>query len=346
MAQSPTTKDFSHSHCEDHKAVAGQVRLDPYIRELRSSSLRNKVYIHTNDKQLIGALVSAHSMRRNSRSADAFDVELIRTEDFPWYAELQGQIYLREKGQVAWDANDLQSFTTTRFMPPQLMSYQGRAVVVDPDVFAVSDVNDLLTRDMKGKAVMARFRSGHKGYVNYIATSVMLLDNSKLKHWDVERDFRAMFRNERDYEIWMRLGYEDIKTVGQLEDSWNDFDNLDGSTRMIHNTKRRTQPWKTGLPVDFTNRKGLFGILPASWTPQSWIKRQKLPGSYWRHPDHRQEQYFFALLKECLDNGTISTELLKQHMAMNHVRHDALKIVDQVPRVNDILGNLAQKAAE
>ena len=54
---------------------------------------------------------------------------------------------------------DLQSFTPLRFMPPQLMGYEGRAIVVDPDVFAVGDVHELLTRDMEGKAVMGRRRS-------------------------------------------------------------------------------------------------------------------------------------------------------------------------------------------
>ena len=40
---------------------------------------------------------------------------------------------------------DLQSFTPLRFMPPQLMGYEGRAIVIDPDVFAVGDVYELLT---------------------------------------------------------------------------------------------------------------------------------------------------------------------------------------------------------
>ena len=44
-----------------------------------------------------------------------------------------------------WRNDDLQSFTPLRFMPPELMGYQGRAVVVDPDVFAVGDVFELLT---------------------------------------------------------------------------------------------------------------------------------------------------------------------------------------------------------
>jgi hypothetical protein len=307
--------------------------------------VRHKVFIHTNEKQLIGALVSAHSMKRNSASPDSFEVGLVQTEDFAWYTAFQGKSYLREGKQVEWDANDLQSFTTTRFMPPKLMNYEGRSVVVDPDVFAVGDIAGLFARDMRGKAVLARFRQGYKGHDNYVATSVMLMDNAKLRHWDTEKDFAAMFRSDRDYEVWMRLGYEPASTVGELESQWNDFDNLDADTKLIHNTKRRTQPWKTGLPVDFTNRRGLFGILPASWSPQSWIKRTKLPGSYWRHPDQKQEQYFFALLNECVETGSISSDLLKKHMDLNHIRHDAMDIMKQVPTVDDILSSLQRRAA-
>jgi hypothetical protein len=305
----------------------------------------NTVFIHTNEKQLIGAIVSQHSMKRNARAPDSFDCKIIRKEDYSWYEAFEGKSYLREGREAIWENDDLQSFTTTRFMPPELMDYKGRAVVVDPDVFAVGDVNELFQRDMKGKAVCAKFRSGHKGYSEYIATSVMLLDNEKLKHWNVHRDFEAMFRKERDYEIWMRLGYEPRETIGELESSWNDFDNLTSSTKMIHNTKRRTQPWKTGLPIDFMNRRGLFGILPASWTPVGWVKRRKLPGSYWRHPDVRQEQYFFALVKECLDNGMLSQDLLRHHIEQNHVRHDAFEIASSVPKVDDILGSLQARAA-
>ena len=40
------------------------------------------VFIHTNQKQYLGALVSMHSMRRNSRHADEFDVKLIEYETY------------------------------------------------------------------------------------------------------------------------------------------------------------------------------------------------------------------------------------------------------------------------
>jgi hypothetical protein len=152
----------------------------------------------------------------------------------------------------SWLYNDLQSFTVLRFTPPELMGYQGRSLVVDPDVFCISDINQLLTRDMQGKAVMARHRAGSKEEV--WASSVMLLDNPKLTHWKVEENFEEMFRFERDYMKWITLQLEPQDSIGLLETFWNDFDKLTPETRMIHNTKRQTQPWKSGLPVDFRPR--------------------------------------------------------------------------------------------
>ena len=139
------------------------------------------VFIHTNQRQYIGALVSAHSMKRNSKNSDAFDVRLIDHKDYPFFQEYEGKPYLRDGVERNWRNDDLQSFTPLRFMPPELMGYQGRAVVVDPDVFAVGDVFELLSRDMAGKAIMCRTRAGAKRISdgNY-ASSVMLLECAKL----------------------------------------------------------------------------------------------------------------------------------------------------------------------
>jgi hypothetical protein len=303
------------------------------------------VFIHTNDKQMIGALASAHSMKRNSRTPESFDVKLIKLEDYPWYGEYQGRKYLREGRETVWDMDDLQTFTTLRFMPPELVNYQGRAIVVDPDVFAIGDVAELFDRDMRGASVCARFRGGHKGYANYYATSVMLMDCAKLRHWQVRQSFDEMFQMKRDYEIWMRLGYEDPANVGTLEPEWNDFDNLTTATKMLHNTKRRTQPWKKGLPIDYTIRQSLLGFLPPDWTPAGLIKRVRLPGRYHSHPDRAQENLFFALVGECLQNGTITEALLAEHMRKNNVRHDAAEIVRQAPGVDQVLQSLPARAA-
>ena len=102
--------------------------------------MKPTVFIHTNHRQRVGALVSQHSIRRNSANHDAFDVQDIDTRDFPFLAAREGQLYLRGGHQRQWLMEDLQSFTPLRFMPPELMGYEGRAVVIDPDVFAAGDI--------------------------------------------------------------------------------------------------------------------------------------------------------------------------------------------------------------
>ena len=43
-----------------------------------------------------------------------------------------------------------------------------------------------------------------------------------------------------------------------------------------------------------------------------------------------QERFFFSLLRECLDNNVISESIVREEMASNHVRHDALAIIEQL----------------
>jgi len=118
------------------------------------------VFIHTNHKQILGAIVAEHALRRFSNHADRFDVRVLDINDFPFFAEYEGRPYLRGGVKRPWLNEDLQSFTPLRFMPPEAMGYQGRSVVIDPDVFAVADVWDLLTRDMEDKAVIAELAVG------------------------------------------------------------------------------------------------------------------------------------------------------------------------------------------
>jgi hypothetical protein len=125
------------------------------------------VFIHTNHKQILGAIVAEYALRRFSDHADRFDVRVLDINDFPFFSEYEGKPYLRGGVKRPWLNEDLQSFTPLRFMPPEAMGYQGRSVVIDPDVFAVADVWDLLTRDMDDKAVMCRMRHGPEGFMRH-----------------------------------------------------------------------------------------------------------------------------------------------------------------------------------
>ena len=298
------------------------------------------VFIHTNQKQYLGALVSLHSMKRNSRHADEFDVKLIEYETYQdFFAKYEGRTYSRDGDSRVWDKEDLQSFTPLRFMPPELMGYEGRAAVVDPDVFAVQDVWELLSRDMQGKAVMCRQR----GTPPHYASSVMLLDCAKLKHWKLADDFDALFTGKREYKKWMNLGYEPKASIGLLEPEWNDFDKLTPATKMIHNTRRKTQPWKSGLPVDFIPAESnlLNPVMLLNRIRRKLFGTYAFLGNYKDHPDERQTQLFFGYLKECLANGLVSEALVKEHMAANHVRHDAFEVLKRTPPIDNVLPKAA-----
>jgi len=293
------------------------------------------VFIQTNHKQYTGAVVAEHAIRRYSQHNDQFDVTIIDCRDYPFFAAREGQKYRRDGVMWEWLNNDLQSFTLTRFMPPELMGYEGRAVVIDPDIFAAADVWPLLSRDMQDKAIVCRMRSGPKGFIDKCwASSVMLLDCARLKHWNVEQQFNAMFDATLDYTRWIGLKNEDPATIGVLEPEWNDFDRFTTRTRMLHTTRRRTQPWKTGLPIDHRIHER-FRLFP----PLGWLMRARrhlfgwygLLGHYKTHPDPNQEWFFFALLKECVEQGKISEEAIREEMAKNHVRHDALEVLERTP---------------
>jgi len=280
--------------------------------------MKPTVFIQANDRQYLGAKISAHSFRRNAGDPDSFDVRILHTRDFPRLAD-PGRTYLRGGEVVRWDPNDLQSFTPLRFYPPQAMGFEGVAVVTDPDVFAVGDIGELFARDRKGKAILGARRPGDKRRPFYVASSVMLLDCSRLKHWRFDEQIDGLFGRKFDYFDWVHLGLEEPETIGLLEPEWNDFDRLTPQTRILHTTKRRTQPWKAGLPIDYTLReRGPLDFLRR-------LKRQR----YERHPDSNQEALVYSLLADLVDRGDVSKQELVTEMAANHVRHDSLELVDR-----------------
>lgn len=283
--------------------------------------MKQTVVIHTNDKQMLGALVSAHSFRRNSRTPDEFEVRIVNASEFPELQET-GHSLMRGGHLREWDGDDLQSFTPLRFAVPGLLGYEGLAVVTDPDVFAVGDVAELFSRELAGKAIFCTPRPGYRKITDPLASSVMLLDCPRLKHWRFADDLSALWAQRIDYLDWINLKLEDLDTIGLLEPEWNDFDRLTPRTKLLHNTKRRTQPWKTGLPIDFTfkERRLLNFALPIV---------RKLAPNYTRHPDQRQEAYFYALLAEALECGAVTREQVENEVRLRHVRPDSEALIER-----------------
>lgn len=280
--------------------------------------MKPTVFIQANARQMLGAKISALSYKKASRRPDSFNVRIIDAAEYPRLMA-DGQSILRAGHVRAWDPDDLQSFTPLRFAPPKMMKWKGKAVVTDPDCFGVGDIADLFDHDMGAKAVMAVPRPGHNKRNDYVATSVMLLDCAALKHWDIDQDLDDLFAQRFDYIDWIELKREDPATIGFLAPEWNDFDRLTANTKILHTTKRRTQPWKAGLPIDYTLReRGPFDFLRK-------FKRKH----YEAHPDPNQEALVYSLLADLVDRGDVTKPQLVAEMAANHVRHDSLDLIER-----------------
>ncbi len=76
------------------------------------------VFIHTNHRQIVGALVARHALKRNSAHPDAFDVRIIHTDDHPFLAAREGQPFKRDGIIRIWKNDDLQSFTPLALHAP------------------------------------------------------------------------------------------------------------------------------------------------------------------------------------------------------------------------------------
>ena len=303
---------------------------------------KNTVFIHTNEPQLFGGKIAAYSFQKASRNPEKFDVRIITVEEFSHLNKRQGQNYIRKGREAYWNNRDLQSFTPLRFSPPQLMNYEGRAVVVDPDVFALADINELFTLDMQNKPIVCRQTQSAFGKDPYWGTSVMLLDCENLTHWKWDQMIDDMFEKKFDYGNWISLRMEDQQKVGKLDPAWNDFDHLDKQTKMLHTTERSTQPWKTGLPIDFDTiynkpAKPTFGqkllkplqqILGIKVTPQVDVPR------YAPHPDPNQERLFFSLLTGALEEGIVTEADIRYEMSKDFMRHDAVEVLRKIPPFN------------
>jgi hypothetical protein len=150
----------------------------------------------------------------------------------------------------------------------------------------------------------------------------MLLDCGRLPHWRFADDLRALWAGELDYIDWIELRREDRATIGLLPPQWNDFDHLTPETRLLHTTRRRTQPWKTGLAVDYTLREKSLSRLTS---PVLGLFRRR----YRVHPDRNQEAYFYGLLAEAVDAGAIGRDEVSENISLGYVRPDSLTLMER-----------------
>lgn len=280
-----------------------------------------RVFIHTNNKQILGAHLAKFAIERRLRDPSRVRVNFINVDELPEFKAFAGAEYLRKGALTAYDPNDLQSFTLSRFMPPELSGYAGRSMVLDPDIFAIGDVTELFEMDLGGNALGACRKN------DAWDTSVMVMDNAKLRHWKIAALLNSLRDKKLDYVDLMSLKKE--PAIFELPRIWNSLDKLTPETKMLHTTNRLTQPWRTGLPIDFVRNPmpKLFGIIPR----EPLMKLiGKYPNTYQPHPDKNIEKFFFELLKEALEKGVVKESLVQEEISQGHVRKDAFAVLKTI----------------
>jgi hypothetical protein len=216
-----------------------------------------------------------------------------------------------------------------------LVGFQGRALVLDPDIFAIGDVYELLSRDMQDKAILCREKSERREGRRLYSSAVMLLDCARLTHWQWEREIDDIFSGRLKLGPWLSLLDESPDRIGLIEEEWNHCDTLSPNTKLLHNTEISTQPWKTGLPADYHQ----YAPRHPRWVEALKRVRRRIISfgqdrtvRYQPHPDPRQEQLFFALLRECLEQGTITRRFLRKAIRRNYLRKDTFAILARARR--------------
>jgi hypothetical protein len=61
---------------------------------------------------------------------------------------------------------------------------------------------------------------------------------------------------------------------------------------------------------------------------RSTLTGEPAQGRYRRHPDRRQEQFFFGLLRECVEDGVVTEAFLREEIRRGHVRPDAFDLIE------------------
>lgn len=277
---------------------------------------------------MFGAILSRYSILKHNPSIDINDVEIINVDDNTYFNASINRKIIRGGKEYIWDRNDLQSFTLLRFLPPKIMNYKGFSMVIDPDIFAVSNFTEKLKKLKTEKIIMSKKNKDGK---NGLATSLMIFNNELCRSLQLDDKINKVLKGELDYNNLMNLNFLNENQFFELNEDWNSFDKLNKDTIFLHTTNRITQPWKTGLEVDFVQNypKFRYKIIPNSFIRnlKEFIMKKKFPPYkyYIDHPDKDIKDFFFNLLGQAYSDKFIDHELILKNIENKFIRNDIFK---------------------
>jgi len=272
-----------------------------------------KIFICTNDTQMIGAKVAKNTIINRSQFSTN-DVVILSESEIPSFKRFFMKPYLRRGKMVEFNKNDMQSFTLLRFHIPFLMGFHGKALVIDPDIFQVQEgIEGLINFDFERHSIYVR-----KGLQkNSWASSAMLISCENFLHWSLENFINQLHLGEIDYDDLINLRLEK-ESIGELDKKWNEFDQINLNTILLHTTEKITQPWRAGLSLNSTIPP-LFKYIPRA--PIYKLFGKDLTKGR-EHPHQAVTDFFFKELELCLSENIISSQELDDAMQKKFMRPD------------------------
>jgi hypothetical protein len=256
------------------------------------------IYIQTNSKQFLASKVSAYSFIRFGHN-----VKLMNFEESEILKKYLGKKYLRN-GKLKTYENDLQSFTPLRFLAPILNNNKDLILVIDPDIFAISDP----------KIILDNVNDDYDLYCtsyNKILRSEMMLINAKKIQWNFEKIIKELFELKIDYKNLMSLSFDPFLKIKIIDNKFNSHDKITDDTILLHTTNRITQPWKEGLLIDFDKGNStIFNYLKNITKKTLGMKfdRNIIQSKYQKHPDNRVLNTIKTIFLEAKKNNFITEQ--------------------------------------
>jgi len=214
-----------------------RVLVDQYQLDYRSLVPPLKVFIGTQDDQVVAHRVLEYSIRKGA----SIPVEVVAMHG------------LKTPMPVDPANRPATEFSFCRFMIPALAGYEGRAVYLDADMLVFGDVAELADLPFGGAKVLCTYQAeppaawaGNPAFHPGRHTAVMVLDCDRLT-WDVEEVVRGLDEGAYTYQDLMSrlslLAPDEIADT--LPPEWNHLERYDpDTTRLLHFTVAPTQPWK------------------------------------------------------------------------------------------------------
>jgi hypothetical protein len=196
-----------------------------------------RVFVGTDDSQMVAAKVLEHSIKKCS--SRPVSVTHMLNLDFP---QLTNPKIKPGTG-----------FSFARFMIPQLMNYQGRAMYCDADMQVFADIAELWEIPFGDQTVLCTRQDytpdcwkNNPAFTPGRQMSVMLLDCGRLD-WKIADIINGLNTEQYSYKALLAelciIPSEQIRD--DLPSGWNCLEYYDDEkSRLVHYTNVPTQPWR------------------------------------------------------------------------------------------------------